>query len=80
VEVFFFHIPVDETLNIIQSKLADNEETQKLITCTRTIMNQNYFRFNDKTYKVTAYQWQDQLQEFSPISFYRTWKKNTSTT
>ena len=41
----------DETLNIIQSKLTNNEEDNQLITCTRTIMNQNYFRFNGKTYK-----------------------------
>ena len=50
----YTNIPIDEILHIIQSKLTNKEENKQIITCIKTIVNQNYFRFTDKTYKQNA--------------------------
>jgi Reverse transcriptase (RNA-dependent DNA polymerase). len=51
----YTNIPIKETIKIIKTKLNTNTEehtyTEQLTKAIETILNQNYFRFNNKIYK-----------------------------
>jgi hypothetical protein len=47
----YVNIPVDETLNITKSLLAENNDiqtTKQIITLLEIILKQNYFPFQNK--------------------------------
>jgi len=48
----YTNIPVTETIDIIKNKLENNTENTNICNNLKTILNQNYFRFNNKYYKM----------------------------
>jgi hypothetical protein len=50
VKDLYVNIPIDETLNIIKSKLLENNNTQ-ILTLLKVTLSQNYFIFQHKIYQ-----------------------------
>ena len=81
----YTNILIKETLKIIKTHLNENklekECTNQLIKIIETIMNQNYFQFNNKLYEQ-----KEGIPMRSPISgimsesSYKTWRTNISPT
>ena len=49
----YVNIPIEETLTITKQQLLINNDihkTEQIITCLRTILNQNYFEFQNNIY------------------------------
>ena len=62
----YTNVPITETLNIIKGKIDkqyNKEESRLIINMLRTIVEQNYFQFNNKIYKQ-----QEGLARGSPLS------------
>ena len=76
----YTNIPIKETLEIIKTHLIEKklemEYTTQLIKIIETIMNQNYFQFNNKLHEQKEGIPMESCQKFS----YKTWRMNISTT
>jgi len=50
----YVNIPIDETLNIVRSKLLENNNTQisqHILSLLKVTLSQNYFIFQHKIYQ-----------------------------
>ena len=62
----YVNIPIDETINIIKTKLQQNNTRQltyQIIAMIKTVLQQNYFAFQQ-----TIYQPREGISMGSPIS------------
>jgi len=84
IEDLYVNIPVSETLNIVKTKLLQNNDTQiaeQILTLLKGVLSQNYFTFEQR-----IYQPEQSIAMGSPISgiiaeiFLQTSKTKTSNT
>jgi hypothetical protein len=50
----YVNIPVSETLNIVKTKLLQNNDTQiaeQILTLLKDVLSQNYFTFQQRIYQ-----------------------------
>jgi hypothetical protein len=50
----YVNIPISETLNIVKTKLIQNNDTQiaqQILTLLKKVLSQNYFTFQQRIYK-----------------------------